>query len=80
MKELTILDFALGIALLYHWGADGKEIRNFANASKLEVFEVREDGSKVRRWAPAAPVSSKKVRIYNERKAAYEAQEKAKAK
>ena len=30
MKELTILDFALGIALLYHWGADGKEIRNFA--------------------------------------------------
>ena len=27
MNELTILDFALGIALLYHWGADGKEIR-----------------------------------------------------
>lgn len=52
----------------------------FADASKLEVFEVREDGSKVRRWAPAAPVSSKKVRMYNERKAAYEAQEKAKAK
>jgi len=52
----------------------------FANASNLEVFEVREDGSKVRRWAPAAPVSSKKIRMYNERKAAYEAQEKAKAK
>ena len=31
MNELTILDFALGIALLYHWGADGKEIRNFAS-------------------------------------------------
>jgi hypothetical protein len=40
-----------------------------------EVFEVREDGSKTRRWAPAAAVSTKKVRIYNERMAAYAAQE-----
>jgi len=31
VKELTILDFALGLALLYHLGADGKELRNFAS-------------------------------------------------
>ena len=37
MKELTILDFALGIALLYHWGADGKEIRNFAKRVRNRV-------------------------------------------
>ena len=50
-----------------------------ANEKKLEVFEVREDGSRVRRWAPAAPIASKKMRAYRERLAAYEAQEKAKA-
>lgn len=37
MKKLTILDFALGIALLYHWGADGKEIRNIG--AVLHDFE-----------------------------------------
>lgn len=37
MNELTILDFALGIALLYHWGADGKEIRNFAKRVRNRV-------------------------------------------
>lgn len=37
MKELTIVDFALGIALLYHWGADGKEIRNFAKRVRSRV-------------------------------------------
>jgi len=37
MKELTILDFALGIALLYHWGAGGKEIRNFAKRVRSRV-------------------------------------------
>lgn len=37
MKELTILDFALGIALLYHWGEDGKAIRNFAKRVRSRV-------------------------------------------
>lgn len=37
MNELTILDFALGIALLYHLGADGKEIRNFAKRVRSRV-------------------------------------------
>lgn len=37
MNELSILDFALGIALLYHWGADGKEIRNFAKRVRSRV-------------------------------------------
>jgi hypothetical protein len=27
----------LGIALLYHWGADGKEIRNFAKRVRNRV-------------------------------------------
>ena len=52
----------------------------YANANKVEVFEVRADGSKIRRWAPAAPVTSRKMRRYLEQKAAYEAQEKAKIK
>jgi hypothetical protein len=34
MKELTILDFALGIALLYHWGADGKDVRIVATKQR----------------------------------------------
>ena len=37
MNELAILDFALGIALLYHRGADGKEIRNFAKRVRNRV-------------------------------------------
>lgn len=37
MKELTILDFALGLALLYHFGADGKELRNFAKRVRSRV-------------------------------------------
>lgn len=43
MNELTILDFALGIALLYHWGADGKEIRSEKTTSRLRAvfFFVR---------------------------------------
>jgi hypothetical protein len=44
-----------------------------------EVFEVREDGSKTRRWAPAAAVSAKKLRMHAEHKAAYAAQEAQKA-
>ena len=47
----------------------------FANENKLEVFEVRADGSSIRRWFPAPAVTSKKVRMYNERKAAHEAQQ-----
>ena len=37
MKELSILDFALGLALLYHLGADGKELRNFAKRVRSRV-------------------------------------------
>lgn len=44
-----------------------------------EVFEVREDGEKVLRWFPAPAVSSKKMRMYEQRKAAYAAQEAQKA-
>lgn len=40
-----------------------------------EVFEVQADGTKMRRWAPAAAISPEKVRAYNERMAAYAAQE-----
>lgn len=46
-----------------------------AKSVGAEVFEVREDGSKTRRWAPAVKVSAKKVRVYNERQVAYAAQE-----
>ena len=44
-----------------------------------EVFEVREDGSKTRRWAPAAAVTAKRMRQHTEHKAAYAAQEAQKA-
>lgn len=37
MKELSILDFALCLALLYHWGEDGKAIRNFAKRVRSRV-------------------------------------------
>lgn len=46
-----------------------------ANKILAEVFEVREDGSKILRWFPAPAVSSKKLRMYEQRKAAYAAQE-----
>lgn len=45
-----------------------------------EVFEVREDGSKIRRWTPAAAVTAKRMRQHAEHKAAYTAQEAQKAK
>lgn len=48
-----------------------------ANAVKCEVFEVRADGSKCRRWAPAAPVSAKKARQYREALAARAAYERS---
>jgi hypothetical protein len=32
-----------------------------ARAVGAEVFEVREDGSHIRRWTPAAPVSAKRT-------------------
>ena len=48
----------------------------YADSVKVEVFGVRE-GRRV--WAPAAPVSSKKMKMYRERLAAYKAQEAAKA-
>lgn len=50
-----------------------------AKENGAEVFEVREDGSRIRRWAPAAPASAKQWRMYHERLAAYAAQERAKA-
>jgi len=48
-----------------------------ASANKIgaEVF----DDKGVRRWAPAKLPSAKKVRMYNERMAAYNAQQLAKA-
>lgn len=47
----------------------------YADSIKAEVFSTRE-GRRV--WAPAAPVSSKKMKMYHERMAAYKAQEAAK--
>ena len=47
----------------------------FAQPIGAEVFEV-ETG--IRRWAPAPKVDAKRVRRYNEQKAAYEAQQKCK--
>ena len=44
----------------------------YAQSIKAEVFEV-ETG--LRRWAPAAPVSAKRMRRYENQKAAYDAQE-----
>ena len=44
----------------------------YADSIKAEVFGVRENR---RVWAPAAPVSSKKMKVYRERMAAYKAQE-----
>ena len=48
----------------------------YADSIKAEVFGVRE-GRVV--WTPAAPISSKKMKMYHERMAAYKAQEAAKA-
>ena len=44
----------------------------YAQSIKAEVFEV-ETG--LRRWAPADPISAKRMRRYENQKAAYEAQE-----
>lgn len=41
-----------------------------ARAAGLEVIEI---ATGLRRWAPPAPVSAKKVRAYRERLSAYEA-------
>lgn len=48
----------------------------YADTIKAAVFGVRE-GRIV--WSPAPPVSSKKMHMYRERLAAYNAQEAAKA-
>jgi len=44
----------------------------YADSIKAEVFGVRENR---RVWAPAATASSKKMKMYHERMAAYKAQE-----
>lgn len=44
----------------------------YADSIKAEVFGVRENR---RVWTPAAPASSKKMKMYRERMAAYKAQE-----
>ncbi len=45
----------------------------FATANNLEVFEVRPNGERCRRWYPAPQKSTKHQRMYRERLAAYEA-------
>jgi hypothetical protein len=48
---------------------------NYAKDINAEVYEV---ATGLRRWAPAAAPSSKKMRLYKERMAAYNAQQAAK--
>jgi hypothetical protein len=46
-----------------------------ASSKNEEVFQVNADGSESRRWTPAPAPSSKKVRQYREKLAAYKAQQ-----
>jgi hypothetical protein len=48
----------------------------FANTNKAVVIEV---ATGVQRWEPAPKVSNARMRRYREQKAAYEAQQRAKA-
>ena len=48
---------------------------DYAAAHGAEVFEI---ATGLRRWTPSPPVDSKRQRLYRERLAAYEAQERAK--
>ena len=48
---------------------------SYAKEINAEVYKV---ATGLRRWAPAASPSSKKMRLYNERLAAYNAQQAAK--
>lgn len=61
---------------MYKVVATGKEFAMFMDAvraaSPIRSEVVDSDG--VRRWAPAAPVSAKKMRRYHEQKAAHDAQ------
>jgi len=46
-----------------------------ASYKNEEVFEIKSDGSEVRRWKPAPAPTSKKLRQYREKLAAYKAQQ-----
>ena len=67
---------------MYEVKATGEKISSFlaavkvANAANSEVIEV---ATGLSRWAPAEKPSAKKMRMYAERKAAYDAQEAYKA-
>lgn len=67
---------------MYEIKSTGEKFDSFIQATRVaatigsEVFEV-ETG--LRRWAPAPKVSAKRTRQYLEQKAAYAAQQNAKA-
>jgi len=58
--------------------ANDKQFDNFseaikyANTIKCDIIEIANGKT---RWTPAPPVSAKRIRDYNNRKAAYEAQQ-----
>lgn len=47
-----------------------------ARSIDADVYEMREGGESIRRWTPAAKPTAKKMRMYRERQAAYDAQQK----
>lgn len=60
---------------------NGQKFDSYFNAiatAKIQGADVVETETGIRRWTPAAKISSKKIRRYHEQKAAYEAQERAK--
>ena len=67
---------------MYEVKTTGEKFNSFlaavkvANAATSEVIEV---ATGLSRWAPAEKPSAKKMRMYAERKAAYDAQEAHKA-
>jgi hypothetical protein len=52
--------------------ADFFEAIRYANTVKCDIVEIATGKT---RWTPAPPVSAKRIRDYNNRKAAYEAQQ-----
>lgn len=65
---------------MYIVTATGQSFESFiaaVAAGKAAGSEVVQADNGVRRWAPAAPVTSKQIRRYNERAAAYAAQQRA---
>ena len=56
--------------------ADFFEAIKYANTVKCDIVEI---ATGKRRWTPAPPVSAKRIRDYNNRKAAYEAQQRMNA-